>query len=134
MPQLSAAAVLLQSLALAQGTWLNKNAHVKTFMAFCEDFQLPHWPPTADTLVLYVTFLVSVRGLAVPTVRNHLSSVRSFFATHGAWVPSPTESQPLNMALRGAQRYLSRPQQQKFPVTASICQQLLGAHSFFSPI
>ena len=134
VPHLSAAAVLLQSLALAQGTWLNKNAHVKAFFSFCEDFSLPLSAPSPDILVLYVTFLVSIKGVAVPTVKNHLSSVRTFFATHGVWVPSPTESQPLQLALRGAKRFLARPQQQKFPITVPICQQLLAAHSFYSPL
>ena len=83
--------------------------------------------------MLYVTFLAVVKGLAVPTIRNHLASIRTFFHTHSLGVPSPTESQPLYLALRGAARFLSRPQQQKFPVTAAVCQRLLAAHSYFSP-
>ena len=133
LPHLSAVAVLLQSLAQAPGTWSNKNAHMKSFLSFCEDYRCQVWPSTSDTLVLYVTFLAVVRGLAVPTIRNHLASIRTFFSTHGLAVPSPTESQPLHLALRGASRFLSRPQQQKFPVTAEICRRLLAAHTFFSP-
>ena len=107
---------------------------MKSFLAFCRDFNLQSWPPSSDTLVLYVTFLAVVRGLAVPTIRNHLASVRTFFATHGLGVPSPSESQPLHLALKGAARFLARPQQQKFPVTALICQRLLASHGIFSPV
>ena len=80
-----------------------------------------------------MTFLVVVKGLAVPTVRNHLAYIRTFFHTHGLGVPSPTDSQPLHLTLREAACFLSCPQQQKFPVTAAVCQHLLAAHSYFSP-
>ena len=106
---------------------------MKSFFSFASNYELHCWPPSSDTLILYVTYLTVVRGLAVPTVRNHLASIRTFFCTHGLGVPSPTESRPLQLALRGAARYLSRPQQQKFPVTAAVCQRLLAAHSYFSP-
>ena len=71
---------------------------MKSFLSFCDSYEIPCWPPSSDSLVLYVTFLVVVKGLAVPTVRNHLASIRTFFHTHGLSVPSPTESQPLHLA------------------------------------
>ena len=41
VPHLTAAAVILQSLAQAPGTWRNKNMHVAQFEAFCESFNIP---------------------------------------------------------------------------------------------
>ena len=125
--------MLLQSLGVAPGTWKNKDSQFKSFLAFCNTYGLQCFPTSGDALVLYVTHLAAVRGLSWGTIRNHLASIKTYHASYGLWVPSPTEYHPLKMALAGARRFLARPQQQKFPITVPICQRILASCSFYSP-
>lgn len=129
-----AVSILLQSLGKAPGTWSNNDSHLRSFLKFCQQFSLTPWPASPDTLVLYVSYLVTVKSLGVATVKNHLASVRTFHSSHGFFIPSPKEHYPLSLALQGAAKFLSRPSQQKFPVTAPIMSRLLAACSMSSPI
>ena len=134
LDQLYAVTASLKSQALAQGTWRNKDAHFSAFLKFCEHYNLISFPAHRDTLVLYVSFLVYVRGISVGTIRNHLSTIKSYHAEFDVFLPSPSQYLPLRLAIRGAKKYLKRAINQKLPVTPQVLSALLDLVPHTSPL
>ena len=71
---------------------------------------------------------------SVQTTRNALSAIRRENLKIGNELPTPTAYFPLKEALRGAERYLSRPIVQKHPITPSILMVLIGSTNWGSPM
>ena len=68
------------------------------------------------------------------TIANHLASIRTAHGFAGVCLPSPTEFPPLQAALRGAAKFHSKPQRQKFPISPKILSCLIGRTAWGSTI
>ena len=84
--------------------------------------------------MLYCSYLALVRGLAVPTIQNHISAVRQEHLAAGFNLPTPGSYFPLRAALQGAKRFLSRPVRQKLPISPSLLARLVAATEWASPM
>ena len=115
----------LAHLSLAEGTWKNKDSHFRSWTNFCEQYGFSAFPASNEALVLYVTYLAMIKSRAVGTIRNHLSSIKTYHAQFEVFVPSPKENLKLKMVLRGAQKFLKRRILQKLPITPQILLALL---------
>ena len=96
-------------------------------MNFCRQFNLTPLPCAVNTLVLFVAYKTVVLRHSVQTTRNALSAIRRENLKLGHELPTPTAYFPLKEALRGAERFLSRPIVQKLPITPSILMVLIGS-------
>ena len=65
---------------------------------------------------------------------NALSAVCREHLTVGLELPTPTSYFPLNEAIRGARRFLSRPTIQKLPIYPSLLSALIGLTDWASPL
>ena len=90
-------------------------------------FNLSSLPTQPSTLILYVSYKTLVLNHAIGTTLNALSAIRREHLSAGLQLPTPTGYFPLQEAIRGARRYLSRPTVQKLPMSPGLLAQLLGA-------
>ena len=120
-------------MSLAPGTWANKDGHWGRFTAFCDSYSLPALPTNVHTLVLYVTHLACAQNISYQGIKNNLSSIRTFHLANGLSLPSPSQDHALHHSLRGARKFLSKPVNQKLPVSAQILSALLAQFDISSP-
>ena len=90
-------------------------------------------PASQSTLVLFVTYKTVALGHSVSSTRNALSTIRRYHLAASFDIPTPTDCFALKEALRGAQRYLSRPTVQKLPMFPSLVSALVGSTEWGSP-
>jgi hypothetical protein len=124
----------MQALSLATNTLASRSSQSRSFQQFCRVYGFVAFPAAPDTLVLYCAHLALVRGLAEPSIRNYLSAVRQDHLAAGVELPTPSSYHPLQAALRGAKRLLSRPVRQKLPVSPSLIARLVAATDWGSPL
>ena len=91
-------------------------------------------PADESTLVLFTTYKTIALGHTVSSTRNALSTIRRQHLASGFNIPTPNECFALQEALRGAQRYLSRPTIQKLPMFPSLVSALVASTEWGSPI
>ena len=121
-------------MALADGTKSNQISNIKSFLSFCELFNFPSLPTRSDILVRYVTHSIVIRGMALGTVRNHLSSIRREHLTHGYSLPTPSDYFPLSDVLRGARRFQSRTPKKMLAIDPRLLSRLVSIFPFGSPV
>ena len=111
----------IQSFAFADRTKKNLNSMFKAFMQFCMLYKMGGVPASGDDLCLFATWLfVSGRVHSVQSVRNYLSTVRTWHKSNGLDCPTPTTYTPLTLTLRGLERKFSNPVKRMAPITPNI--------------
>ena len=91
-------------------------------------------PAAESTLVLFVTYKTIALGHTVSSTRNALSTIRRQHLASGFIMPTPAECFALQEALRGAQRFLSKPTVQKLPMFPSLVSALVASTQWGSPM
>ena len=111
----------IQSAAFADRTKKNLDSMFKAFSQFVCLYKLRGMPASGDDLCLFATWLfVSDRVHSVQSVRNYLSTVRTWHKSNGLDCPTPTSYTPLNLTLRGLERKFSNPVRKMSPITPNI--------------
>ena len=130
---MEAATVCLRELSLAEGSKSNRQSNVSSFSVFCDLFGLQSMPASPSTLVQYVVYSTVIVGRAVSTTRNHLSSIRRDHIISGYQMFTPSVYLPLKDALRGAERFQSRPVRKKHPLHPWLVSRLCSTVRVGSP-
>ena len=114
-------ALLFQQNSITDKTMKNKDSQWRIFTSFCQTYREQAVPVQPDTLVRYAVYLMVQRRCSVPTVRNHLSTIRRIHQLfYNVTIPSPSQYIPLLSTLKGGAKFLGRNVRQKFPVTAEM--------------
>ena len=112
---------VFKDFSVTKATIRNKDYMWHSYIEFCEKYQETPIPATGDLLVKYSVFLIVQRECSIPTVRNHLSTIkRHHKLSYDIDVPSPSQYLPLMATLKGGAKYLGRSETQKFPVTPNL--------------
>ena len=113
---------------LARSTRQTYSTGQRLFADFCAMARIVPLPADEWSLMLFITWLHSVRHLSPATVSVYLASVRSLHVDRG--FPDPLNDTPrLHRVLRGIQRSSASPRSSRLPVTQPI---LLAIQSAFS--
>ena len=118
---------------MATSTKKTQGSNWKNFVNFCQLFNLEYLPATESTLILFVTYKTVALGHSVSSTRNSLSTIRRCHLSSGFVMSTPNECFPLREALRGAQRFLSRPSVQKLPMFPALISALVASTEWGSP-
>ena len=114
-------ALLFQQNSITDKTMKNKDSQWKIFTSFCQIYREQAVPVQPETLVRYAVYLIVQRRCSVPTVRNHLSTIRRIHQLfYNITIPSLSQYVPLLSTLKGGAKFLGRNVRQKFPVTAEM--------------
>ena len=125
---------LFQSSSITSKTIKNYDYHWRVFSDFCDIYNESPVPVAPETLVRYAVYLIVQRNCCDRTVRNHLSSIRRYHRLYcNITIPTPSQYFPLEAVLKGGSKYLSRPVQQKYPVTANVLAALTATLPDDSP-
>ena len=121
MADLDLISSLFQRNSITNKTLKNKDGHWLSFLSFCQLYDQQPVPASPETLVRYAVYLIALKRCTVPTVRNHLSTIRRTHQLfYGYDVPTPYQYLPLQATLMGGAKFLGRNVRQKFPVTPQI--------------
>lgn len=104
-----------QKMAAAEGTRSNLRTQWRTYLLFCEYFDIQALPASSETMCYYVEFLKR-SFTAIASIKNYLSGVRQLHALHD--LPCSSDGQLLlKMTLRGAAKALFREPKRAPPMT-----------------
>ena len=98
---LQASAQYFQDQARAESTKISQNSRVKAFFTFARLFDITEFPPDGPTMVLFSTWLSLTRVTSPDSLKQYLSSAKTFCSCQNLFCPSPTEYPPLAETIKG---------------------------------
>ena len=112
---------VFKDFSVTEATIRNKDSMWQLYIDFCQWYNENPLPATGDLLVEYSVYLIVQWKCCIPTVRNHLSTIkRHQKLSCDIDVPFPSQYLPLLATLKGGAKYLGRSEEQKFPVTPNL--------------
>ena len=122
---LRAAAQHIQDQDRADSTKIAQNSRVRTYFQFAKMFNLSEFPPDGEQMVLYATWLALTTISTPDSLRQYLSSLKTFCTRQGMFCPSPTQYPPLQATIDGMAPLYAAPPRRSLPITPPILVQLL---------
>ena len=122
---LRAAAQHIQEQDRADSTKIAQNSRVKTYFQFAKIFNISQFPPDGEQVVLYATWLALTTISTSDSLRQYLSSLKTFCTRQGMFCPSPTQYPPLQATIDGMARIYAAPSRRSLPITPQILIQLI---------
>ncbi|CAC5381098.1 unnamed protein product [Mytilus coruscus] len=111
--------VRLKSKGWASSTSGTYRTHLKTYLEFCENYDIKPVPCTTKTVELYIAFLVDVKNFAFSSIRSYLNIISVLHKSHDK--PDPIAScWNVRHLLTGFKRELGTSQNCKPPVTPEL--------------
>ena len=116
----------VQCSAFADRTKRNICSMLKSYLDFCRVYKIVGFPASGDDLCLFATWLfVTKKVQSAQSVKNYLSSVRTWHKSNGEDCDTPTSHGPLHLTVRGLERKFSTPVKKMFPITPNILLALI---------
>ena len=122
---LRAAAQHIQEQDRADSTKIAQNSRVKSYFQFAKIFNISEFPPDGEQMVLYATWLALTTISTSDSLRQYLSSLKTFCTRQGMFCPSPTQYPPLQATIDGMARLYAAPSRRSLPITPQILIQLI---------
>ncbi|CAC5391831.1 unnamed protein product [Mytilus coruscus] len=111
--------VRLKSKGWSSSTSGTYRTHLKTYLEFCENYDLKPVPCTTKTVELYIAFLVDVKNFAFSSIRSYLNIITVLHKSRDK--PDPIAScWNVRHLLTGVKRELGISQNCKAPVTPEL--------------
>ena len=117
---LVAAVEVLQRANHAESTKKTRKSQLRAYTEFTGEMGIAHFPPTAEEVVLYASWLMFTKCSKADSLLQYLSALRTYCSSKGAWIPSPSEYGPLRCLVNGTRRLFPGPTRRSKPVTPTI--------------